>query len=152
MAAYGLPELTIDFSEFVGERNRLIREKLNLAPAAEKADAEWNKLNRDQRHAAETIVNAVEDNEFDLGDIFFLDGPGGTGKTFVQNTVMGSLRSQQKIVLAVASSGIAATLLDGGQTAHARFKIPLNSDNQSICDINKGTDRAALMKKTKLIF
>ena len=152
MAAYGLPEPTIDFSDFVAEKNRLIREELELAPATEFAEAEWDKLNDDQRLAADTIVNAVQDNEFELGELFFLDGPGGTGKTFVQNTVMAKLRSQGHIVLAVASSGIAATLLDGGQTAHARFKIPLDTDSQSTCNIKAGTDRSALIRAAKLIF
>lgn len=35
------------------------------------------------------------------------------------------LRSEGKIVLAVASCGIAALLLQGGRTAHSRFHIPL---------------------------
>ena len=136
----------------MAEKNRLIREELELAPATEFAEAEWDKLNDDQRLAADTIVNAVQDNEFELGELFFLDGPGGTGKTFVQNTVMAKLRSQGHIVLAVASSGIAATLLDGGQTAHARFKIPLDTDSQSTCNIKAGTDRSALIRAAKLIF
>ena len=152
MTAYGLPEPTIDFNDLQVEKNRLIREAMELAPTAEFAEAEWAKLNDDQRLAADTIVNALRHNEFNVGELFFLDGPGGTGKTFVQNTVMAKLRSQGHIVLAVASSGIAATLLDGGQTAHARFKIPLDSDSQSTCNIEGGTDLSALIKAAKVIF
>ncbi|XP_050902238.1 uncharacterized protein LOC127112244 [Lathyrus oleraceus] len=39
--------------------------------------------------------------------VFFVDGPGGTGKTFLYRTLMESLRSRGEIVLATASSGIA---------------------------------------------
>ncbi|GBO00996.1 hypothetical protein AVEN_106799-1 [Araneus ventricosus] len=41
------------------------------------------------------------------------------------------------IALAVASSGIAATLLDGGRTAHSAFKLPLNIQNNpdAVCNI-----------------
>ena len=152
MSAFGLPDPTIDFNQYVAEKNRLLREELALAGPPEEADGEWAKLNTDQLRAAESIVNAVRENEHGLAQLFFLDGPGGTGKTFVQNTVMAKLRSEGFIVLAVASSGIAATLLDGGQTAHARFKIPLDSDSQSLCDIGKNTDRAELIKQAKLIF
>ena len=60
------------------------------------------------------------------GQIFFLDSPGGTGKTFLINLILARVRSTRDIALAVASSGIAATLLEGGQTAHATFKLPLN--------------------------
>jgi chromosomal replication initiation ATPase DnaA len=59
------------------------------------------------------------------GQTFFLHGPGGTGKTFVYNTLCHYLRSECKIVLCVALSGIAAILLLGGRTAHSMFKIPL---------------------------
>ncbi|CAF0963172.1 unnamed protein product [Brachionus calyciflorus] len=58
--------------------------------------------------------------------LFFVDGPGGKGKTFLYNTLISYIRSQNKKVLSVASSGIAALLLAGGKTAHSRFKIPLN--------------------------
>ncbi|XP_071694537.1 uncharacterized protein [Rutidosis leptorrhynchoides] len=37
---------------------------------------------------------------------FFLYGPGGTGKTFLYTAALAKLRSERKIVLAVASSGI----------------------------------------------
>ena len=55
----------------------------------------------------------------------FIDAPGGTGKTFLFNTIMAKYRSEQKICLGSASSGISSILLDGGKTVHSRFKIPL---------------------------
>jgi hypothetical protein len=60
------------------------------------------------------------------GRVFFLDVPGGTGKTFLINLLLAQIRSSDKVALAVASSGIAATLLSGGRTAHSTFKFPLN--------------------------
>ncbi|GES92234.1 uncharacterized protein LOC112184611 [Rhizophagus clarus] len=41
------------------------------------------------------------------------------------NMILAKVRLNHKIALAVASSGIAALLLDGGRTAHSRFKIPI---------------------------
>jgi hypothetical protein len=35
-------------------------------------------------------------------------------------------RKQNEIALAIASSGIAATLLEGGKPAHSRLKLLLN--------------------------
>ena len=46
--------------------------------------------------------------------IFFIDGPGGTGKTYLENLLLKKIHSNQHIALAVASSGIAALLLEGG--------------------------------------
>ena len=44
----------------------------------------------------------------------FLDAPGGTGKTFLINLIINKLIIDRKIVIATASSGIAATLIIKG--------------------------------------
>ncbi|XP_025414746.1 uncharacterized protein LOC112686595, partial [Sipha flava] len=80
-------------------------------------------LNDEQKFAYNQIITSVNNNE---GRIYFLDAPGGTGKTFLINLILAKVRSTRDIALAVASSGIAATLLEGGRTAHATFKLPLN--------------------------
>lgn len=86
------------------------------------------------------------------GQLFFLDGPGGTGKTFVYNTVCHKIRSEGWIVLCVASSGIAALLLRGGRTAHSMFKIPVeNLTDESHCAIMKEGLLAGLLRITRLI-
>jgi len=55
---------------------------------------------------------------------------------------MATLRNKGKIVLATASSGIAASLLPGGRTAHSRFNLPLDVQPNSICNIKKQKDLA----------
>ncbi|XP_058780945.1 uncharacterized protein LOC131655055 [Vicia villosa] len=62
-----------------------------------------------------------------------------------------ALRSKKKIVLPVASSGIASLLLPGGRTAHSRFKIPVPTLETSICNIEKQDDLAELLRMTNLI-
>ncbi|XP_074359717.1 uncharacterized protein LOC141699785 [Apium graveolens] len=59
--------------------------------------------------------------------------------------------TEGKIVLSVAVSEIAATLLPGGRTAHSRFKIPLKLDQSSIAGIKHGTYIAELIQHTSLI-
>ncbi|CAN1250925.1 ATP-dependent DNA helicase PIF1 [Linum perenne] len=66
-------------------------------------------------------------------------------------SLLSKVRSQGQIALVVASSGIAATLLPGGVTAHSRFKIPLEVDATSTCAIKKGTSLARLMESASLI-
>ncbi|GFW18532.1 ATP-dependent DNA helicase [Trichonephila clavipes] len=58
---------------------------------------------------------------------FFLDAPGGTG--------------------------IAATLLDGGRTAHSTFKLPLDVHNKpdAMCNIKKNSGIAAVLRKSSII-
>jgi hypothetical protein len=104
--------------------------------------------NKDQRTAFETIIATYESNS---NAIFFIDGPGGTGKTFLENIILARVRSTGDIALAVASSGIAAILLKGGRTAHSRFKIPLNVHSDSFCSIKAQSDLAELIRQTKVV-
>ncbi|XP_044598377.1 uncharacterized protein LOC123274709 [Cotesia glomerata] len=87
------------------------------------------------------------------GGFFFLDAPGGTGKTFVISLILAEIRSNNGIALAVASSGIAATLLDRGRTAHLVFKLPLNIQNNpdAVCNIKKQSSMATVLKRCKII-
>lgn len=73
------------------------------------------------------------------GEIIFLDAPGGTGKTYLINLILVEIRRQRQIVFAVASSGIAATLLDGGRTVHSALKLPLDLAHLEalLCDISE---------------
>jgi ATP-dependent DNA helicase PIF1 len=66
-------------------------------------------------------------------------------------TLASALRAQRKIVLTVATSGIASLLLPGGRTAHSKFKIPVPTLENSTCNIQYKDDLAGLLKQTKLI-
>ncbi|XP_044575267.1 uncharacterized protein LOC123259066 [Cotesia glomerata] len=73
-------------------------------------------MNEEQRIIYDRIMLAVSAGQ---GGFFFLDAPGRTGKIFLISLILAKIRSNNGIALAVASSGIAATLLDGGRTAHS---------------------------------
>ncbi|XP_025204836.1 uncharacterized protein LOC112601411 [Melanaphis sacchari] len=74
-------------------------------------------LTAEQKIIYKRIMLAVAAEQ---GGFFFLDAPGGTGKTFLISLILAKIRSQQKIALAVATSGIAATL---GWWANSTFNI-----------------------------
>ena len=78
-------------------------------------------------------------------------GYGGTGKTYLYKTMSAALRSKGGIVLNVASSGIAALLLEGGRTTHSRFAIPINILEDSMCHIPIDSDLADLIREASLI-
>ena len=71
------------------------------------------------------------DNDLSTVKSFFLDGPAGSGKTYLYNTLIRFLKSKGKKVLAHATTGIASDLLIGGATMHSRFKLPLQLDKYS---------------------
>ncbi|RCV38092.1 hypothetical protein SETIT_8G114400v2 [Setaria italica] len=99
------------------------------------------------KHIYDLVIQSVYEK---AGQCFFVYGYGGTGKTFLWNAIISHLRSEKHIVLAVASSGVAALLLLGGRTAHSRFKIPI-VDESSVCEIKRGSFPADLIMHCSLI-
>ncbi|KAK9740669.1 hypothetical protein RND81_03G052500 [Saponaria officinalis] len=130
--------------------NRLILEqqdydKQEMSTQAEQLEAN---LNADQRNVFSDVMGSVLKKQ---GGLYFVYGSGGTGKTYLWKTIITRLRSQGHIVLAVASSGIAALLMIAGRTAHSRFTIPLNLNDSTSCRIDHGSDLAQLIRETSLI-
>ncbi|XP_061347538.1 uncharacterized protein LOC133293039 [Gastrolobium bilobum] len=105
-------------------------------------------LTDEQKVVYDKIISAIS---VGTGGFFFLYGFGGTGKTFIWNTLSASIRSKSEIVLNVASSGIASLFLPGGRTAHSRFRIPIQITEDSTCNILQDSNIAELLAKTKLI-
>ncbi|XP_071740919.1 uncharacterized protein [Rutidosis leptorrhynchoides] len=130
--------------------NRLIREELNYNLAELRTEHQnlYVCLNPEQLALYNQVLSAVTQQ---TGGLFFLYGPGGTGKTFVYKTILTKLRSKKLIALAVASSGIASLLLPGGRTAHSRFVIPLELMENSTCGIKQQTHLAELIQEVRLI-
>jgi len=107
------------------------------------------KLNADQLYAYETILNSMC---LQSGQMFFLNGPAGTGKTFMYQTLCHHICTDSQIILCVASSGITALLLPGGHTAHSMFLIPVDGlSEDSLCNINKNSKQAIMLRCVDLI-
>ena len=139
-----------DSTKKVDNINRLIQEEMSYDTKylKEEANKLYVQLNKDQNKAFHSIVNSVlASNE----NFYFVSGHGGTGKTFLWKAIVSYLRARKKIVLTVASSGVASLLLPNGRTAHSRFRIPIDLDQLSMCDIKRGTNLAKLLIDTDLI-
>ena len=81
------------------------------------------KFNDGQRSVFDQIMASTNNIDNTLPRLYFLDGPGGTGKSFLNNSIITVLQGQEKNVI-VASTGIASTLLIGGATYHSSFTHP----------------------------
>ncbi|GJR01101.1 DNA helicase [Tanacetum coccineum] len=130
--------------------NRLLMEERNYnvdALMKERNDS-VPKLNAQQKAIYDLIINANANHQQEL---IFVYGYGETGKTFLWKTIISTLRSEGKIVLVVASSGIASSLLPSGRTSHSRFKLPLELTEESLCRIIKNTHLGKLLSDTDLI-
>ncbi|XP_010474067.1 PREDICTED: uncharacterized protein LOC104753521 [Camelina sativa] len=85
------------------------------------------------------------------GGMFFVHVFGGTGKTFLWSILGADIRSRGDIVLNVASSCIAALLMEGGRTTHSRFSIPIHVNEYTTCSIDVNSHLADLIREARLI-
>jgi hypothetical protein len=100
-------------------------------------------LNDGQRAAYNGVIDAHATHH---AKVIFINGPGGTGKTYNKNLILNVVHSCGDIALAVAFSGIAALLLSGRRTTHSYLKIPIALDCKSFYYIRKQDDLAALIR------
>ena len=153
---YDLPN--VNFALAVEDRNN---NNTNMSPIEEESNydpelinklaSDVYKLNADQKAVYDRIKSVIENDETQQNTMFFVDGPGGHGKTFLLNAIIASFRKEHKIVLAVSSSGISSLLLCGGRTTYSRFKIPLDLTSTSTCNITKESLLGELIRQTDLI-
>ena len=86
-----------------------------------------------------------------MAKYFFVDGPGETSKTYLYKALLAKVRSMNLIAVATATSGIVASIMPGGRTAHSRFKIPIKLDNNTMCSFTKQSGTAELLRRATLI-
>jgi chromosomal replication initiation ATPase DnaA len=143
---YPLPDID-DTYDPSGEIPREIFEEASVEASVE--DMALSKtLNEEQQAAYNEIMSTVDS---DHRGLFFVDGPGGTGKTYLYRALLATIRSQNKIVMATTTSGVATSIMPGGRTTHSRFKIPLTLDDGAFCTFTKQSGTAKLLWTTSLI-
>ncbi|ONM60906.1 hypothetical protein ZEAMMB73_Zm00001d022522 [Zea mays] len=143
---FPLPPMIDAYDDAIGTAREVYEEE-SIQPTVEDV-ALKDSLNEEQRAAYDKIMSAVDT---DQGGLFFVDGPGGTGKTYLYRVLLATLRNQGKIAVATATSGVAASIMPGGRTAHSRFKIPLTIDDGAVCSFTKQSGTTELLRKASLI-
>ena len=72
--------------------------------------------------------------------------------TFIYQTLIHHFHGQGKIALACAISGVAATLLPGGTTAHSLFGLPIDMpDHDATSSIKAQDGRAEVLRRASII-
>ncbi|XP_050337773.1 ATP-dependent DNA helicase pif1-like [Bactrocera neohumeralis] len=107
----------------------------------------FSKLNQEQTLIVEEVLSSVRNES---PNCYFIDEPGGSGETFIYTALCHILRGENKVVLPVAWTGIAANLLPGGRTSHALFKLPVPILDTSVSSMRPNSKEAQLLRKTDL--
>ncbi|RWS26596.1 uncharacterized protein B4U80_06144, partial [Leptotrombidium deliense] len=100
----------------------------------------YSMLNSEQKFAFETINKAICNPA--LGNCYYIDGIGGSGKTFVYRCLIHYAMVQRKKVYTIAWTGIAAILLPFGKTAHRSFQLPFGLKEKSTLFWNNKTKQS----------
>jgi len=123
-------------------------EQYNVDKMATLVDKQRTIFNPNQAAAFDAVLESVTNNQ---GHLFFIHAAGGCGKTFLYNTIAAKVRRRGQVALCVASSGIAALLLDGGKTSHSCFKIPLSIHEDSAAGLKHNSYMFPVLQQTKVI-
>jgi hypothetical protein len=105
-------------------------------------------LNSGQHSFFDKITQGISGG---VGRLHYLDGPGGTGKTFLLNTIINHSKVNDYEAVVTAWSGIAALLLHHGQTAHSAFKIPIDIRKNAECSFDRDLPGVDHLCKAKLV-
>ena len=107
-------------------------------------------LNTEQAAAFEAVCDATMDAS-PSPKCFFIDGPGGSGKTYLYKTLISTMLGEGKVVLPVASTGLAANLLPSGRTYHSQYKLPVPLVENSVSSMRSISADAQILKAADLL-
>lgn len=110
----------------------------------------YQKLNYKQREVVDRILHCVDNNVCSECQCFYIDGPGGSGKTFMYITLWHLLTGRRVPIQTMAFTGIAATLLPYGRTVHKTLGLPVPLYPDSYSTIKIGSKEAENLKKCKV--
>ncbi|GFV93152.1 ATP-dependent DNA helicase [Trichonephila clavipes] len=102
---------------------------------AERQEGERLMSMPEQRTIFDAVIRAIQDVDEVSPKAFCVNPFAGSGKSFVFNAIIISVRGLGKIVVPVAWTVISAVILEGGRTAHSRFKLPVPILDNSSCAV-----------------
>ena len=137
-----MSDCNTNFSE-VGLEDKFVEEEELLESSYEPELYDVSNLNEEQKLIFDTITTG-------LGKLFFIDAPGGCGKSFTAITLANYFDLNN--VQFVASTGVAAVNLPYGKTAHSYFGIPVeNISSASLSKFYSDELKCYEIKKKKII-
>ena len=142
LTSYGLPEVDPWVGHNLDEDEDVCLEEPSDVEALQAS------LTSTQKLFANKVFDSIEASKQLL---LFLDAPGGTGKTYTLNVILKALRVKGYSAVAVATSALAATLLEGGKTAHSAFRIPLNAGDDATSWITAQSREADYLRRCNLV-
>jgi len=109
----------------------------------------YNEMKEESKVVVNAILKACKSVK-KSAKCFYLDGPGGTGKTYAYTTLYHLLSAEKIRVQCMASTGIAAILCPKGKTVHSRFGLIPKVGPDTVSPINFGTKASDILVETEV--
>jgi hypothetical protein len=136
---FGLPARFVAFDQLKTNPLLEVEHDYNVEVLQAEVAMAIESLNDGQRTAYNGVIDAYAAHH---AKVIFIDGLGGTGKTYIENLILNMVRSHGDIALVVASSGIVALLLSGGRTClsiqSSSLGCMLGGPLVSMCNLGEG--------------
>ena len=146
------PEELAEVESVVSIQPAVIREELDfdVEELSNNVEERLPTFTSEQSIVFEAVMNAVKEEKPLQA---FIDARGGCGKTYLLNTILSAVRCLDGggAALAMATTGIAANLLDLGRTFHSRLKAPLTPSEDTMLGISAQSSLAKLIRMSKLL-
>ncbi|XP_015124346.1 uncharacterized protein LOC107046271 [Diachasma alloeum] len=131
--------------EFVANIDETVEEELEQNEKIGRD--QYHKLNVKQKQIVDEILKVISSNSAgQTNTCFYIDGSGGSGKTFIYTTIYHLLTGTSKSVCTMAFTGIAAILLPHGKTVHKTFGMPVPLFSDSVGNIKSQSKEAEYLK------
>jgi len=151
MVDYGLPQPAQIKSELEIERNKYDK----LEQEALYSDLCTQVPNTyEQQLIFDDIIFACENK---LTRIFYVQGQAGSGKSTLAKKIIAYNRGRGRLCAGCASTGLAATIYEGFETAHSLFKFPVIEDDEREidtpieCNLKNAANRLEYLQNVSLI-
>ncbi|XP_047136706.1 uncharacterized protein LOC124813547 [Hydra vulgaris] len=148
LADYNLPVVELDFN-----LDNLENFNQNVQQSIDEANRMRPLLNVNQLNVCNAILAALNEQpsvENQHYQLFFMDEPAGSGKTFTYNYLIAETSSRGIKSATAAWTGIAATLLKNGSTLHGLFKLPVPILDNSTCNITPNSIHGHFLSQVSL--
>ena len=120
--------------EFDGDDDVLLPPFVDVDPNVALLERLRPLLTEEQMAAIARVMASVIDQQG--FNVFAVLSSAGTGKTLFANYLACSLRQSGRAVVCVAASALAASLLEGGHTAHHALHIPIPANDATYCSLS----------------
>ncbi|XP_058789684.1 uncharacterized protein LOC131663341 [Phymastichus coffea] len=127
------------------------RTDISLEQMANIGQQRYNTLNPQQKEIVDIVFEAAHNLHYTGPRCIYMDGPGGSGKTYVYETIYYKLTSENIKICSMAFTGIAAScnaLLPNGKTVHKTFGLPVPLFQDSSSNIKAQSQEAQILRET----